>query len=449
MSSSFLTGRSYFLQLFILLQCLVLTIKNSANASGDDNMIPLLPDMSPTSSPQPLLPFLAPSPLSPFSNSSKPKLSGLCTLNFSDANKLMTTTSTDCWAVFAPFLAHVICCPQLEATVNILIGQSSKVTNLLALNETLSKHCLSDIEQVLASQGAADNVNQMCSIRPSNLSAASCPVKDVYEFESTVDYNSLLDACGKIDPVKECCEQTCQNAISEASMKLTLRSSNVFRLSEQRMLMDGSASKDDCKSIVLRYLASRIGPSRAKENLRILSNCNINKFCPLVFPEMKDVATSCSRGVKNQTECCSAMNSYVSHLQKQSFTTNLQAVDCASSMGMKLLKLNITKDLYSLCRITLQDFSVQVGNEGSGCLLPSLPSDATFDHFSGISFLCDLNDRIPAPWPTASQLQTSVCNKTVKIPALPAAASSQSGPSVRVPQFLVHPTLVVILMMLL
>lgn len=36
----------------------------------------LIPEMPPNSSPQPLIPLLAPSPLAPFSNSSTPKLSG-------------------------------------------------------------------------------------------------------------------------------------------------------------------------------------------------------------------------------------------------------------------------------------------------------------------------------------------------------------------------------------
>nr|XP_028959144.1 uncharacterized GPI-anchored protein At1g61900-like [Malus domestica] len=119
------------------------------------------------------------------------------------------------------------------------------------------------------------------------------------------------------------------------------------------------------------------------------------------------------------------MESYVAHLQKQSLITNLQALDCAASLGMKLRKSNIIEDVYSLCRISLKDFSLQVGNQVSGCLLPSLPSDATFDS-SGVSFLCDLNDNIPAPWPT-SQGAASSCSKNVKIPALPAAASAGNG----------------------
>lgn len=47
----------------------------------------------------------------------------------------------------------------------------------------------------------------------------------------------------------------------------------------------------------------------------------------------------------------------------------------------------------------------------SGCLLPSMPSDASFDPASGISFTCDLNDNIAAPWPSSLQASSSSCNK--------------------------------------
>lgn len=66
-----------------------------------------------------------------------------------------------------------------------------------------------------------------------------------------------------------------------------------------------------------------------------------------------------------------------------------------------------------------------VAPEVSGCLLPSLPSDVVLDQSTGINFVCDLNDNIPAPCPSLSHLPVSSCNKTVKIPALPAAASGQ------------------------
>lgn len=81
--------------------------------------------------------------------------------------------------------------------------------------------------------------------------------------------------------------------------------------------------------------------------------------CPLVFPDMRHVAKGCGNGISNQTACCTAMESYVSHLQKQSFITNLQALDCAASLGMKLRRSNITTDVYKLCRISLKDFSLQ------------------------------------------------------------------------------------------
>ncbi|KAM3394268.1 hypothetical protein P3S68_003270 [Capsicum galapagoense] len=116
---------------------------------------------------------------------------------------------------------------------------------------------------------------------------------------------------------------------------------------------------------------------------------------------------------------------YVSHLQRQSFVTNLQALDCAASLQLKLQKGNVSKNVYDLCRISLKDFSVQVATEVSGCLLPSLPSDAILDKILGIGFVCDLNDNIPAPWPSMSHSPASSCKKSVRIPALPVVASGQ------------------------
>ncbi|KAK4754393.1 hypothetical protein SAY87_002497 [Trapa incisa] len=387
---------------------------------------PLIPQISPSGAPLPLFPLPSPSPLSPFTNTTIPKLSGLCTLNFTAAKSLMHMTSVDCYSVFAPYLANVICCPQLEATLAILVGQSSKSTNLLALNSTIAQYCLFDIEQILASQGAASGLKEICSVHPVNLTEASCPVKEVLEFENLVESPKLLRACKRIDPVRECCDPICQNAISEAAMKIALKSSDVLK--QQLVKTDHSSRIYDCKSIVIRWLASKLDPVQAKDNLRVLFNCDINKSCPLLFPDLEPVVKSCNHGITNETTCCESMLSYVSHLQKQSFITNLQAMDCASSLGRKLRKFNITKNVYSLCRISLKDFSLQAtGSQESGCLLPSLPSDATFDQFSGISFLCDLNDNIPAPWPSSLLIPTSPCNKTINIPALPAATSSQSG----------------------
>lgn len=81
--------------------------------------------------------------------------------------------------------------------------------------------------------------------------------------------------------------------------------------------------------------------------------------CPLVFPNMKNITKACGDGMNNQTRCCNTVERYVSHLQRQSFVTNLQALDCAASLGLKLQKDNVSKNVYNLCHISLKDFSVQ------------------------------------------------------------------------------------------
>ncbi|KAL5972652.1 hypothetical protein ACLOJK_039457 [Asimina triloba] len=228
-------------------------------------------------------------------------------------------------------------------------------------------------------------VLKQAATNPSNLTESSCPIKDVNEFASIVDTSKILVACEKVDAVCECCSQICQNAISEAAQKMALKDGGLSGTSDIHILTDQSSTLNDCKSIVLRWLASQLDPGPAQKVLRQISNCNLNKVCPLVFPEMGNVAKYCGNGIDNEAACCNAMDSYISHLQKQSFITNLQALDCAA-----LIEL--------------------------GCLHPRLPSDATLDQYSGISFTCDLNDNIAAPWPsTFQQLHVSSCNKNMVI----------------------------------
>ncbi|KAL0001706.1 hypothetical protein SO802_015487 [Lithocarpus litseifolius] len=329
----------------------------------------------------------------------------LYTLNFSAAESVISITATDCWASFAPYLANVVCCPQFDATLVIIIGQSSKYSGILALYRNHSKHCLSDVEKILVSQGANDNLQNICSFHPENLTKASCPVTDVDEFERIGDSSGLLAACGRIDPVNECCNQVCQIAILDAARKIALN--GMSNTDGASISPDLSRRIDDCTNLVLRFLASRLDPSSANSVLRGLSNCNVNKVCPLVFPNMTDVVKECGSATSNQTSCCKSMESYVSQLQWQSFLTNLQALNCAASLGMRLPKANFSYDVYNLCHINLKDFSLQE----SGCLLPSSPSDATYDKTSGIGFICDLNDNIAAPWPSKSYVPASSCNK--------------------------------------
>lgn len=190
---------------------------------------------------------------------------------------MMSMTAIDCWDFFAPFLANVICCPQLEATLAILVGQSSKGTGMLALDETHAKHCLSDVDQILVSEGASNDLQKICSIHPSNLTEASCPVKDISDFENTVDSSKLLSACEKLDPVNECCTQTCENAILEAARSIALKGYGLSSTDVSHVVPEHTSRIDDCKIIVRRWLTSRLDPSSAKKILRGLSNCNVNK----------------------------------------------------------------------------------------------------------------------------------------------------------------------------
>ncbi|MED6136759.1 hypothetical protein PIB30_058825 [Stylosanthes scabra] len=424
---------SLILQIILLLMCMnksqgspTIGTKYSISITTKDGMLPL--DVSPSAQPQPFLPLLAPSPLTPFKNYSMPlsKLSGLCSLNFSAAEDIMTTTATDCWTSFAPFLANVLCCPQFDAMLVTLIGQSSKFSGVLALNTTHAQHCLSDVTKVLVGQGANEDLRKICSIHPMNLTEGSCPIVFVDEFESIVDSSRLLTACRKIDPVNECCNQVCQNAINDAARKIALN--DMSNSNGNRSLPGKTTRIQDCKNIVLRWLASKLDPSAANSVFRGLSNCNLNKVCPLVLPNVTSVAKECRNVLSNQRNCCKAIKSYVSFLQDQSFITNLQALKCAASLGKKLQNANVSNNVYNLCRIGLKDFSLQVGSQESGCLLPSLPSDAVFDKSSGVGFMCDLNDNIVAPWPSSSSsLLPSSCNRTTKLPSLPTATSSQNG----------------------
>ncbi|GAY56779.1 hypothetical protein CUMW_174440 [Citrus unshiu] len=313
----------------------------------------MAPEISPSAEPQPFLPLLAPSPSTPISNSSLPKLSGLCTLNFSAAESFVSTTATDCWASFAPYLANVVCCPQFDATMVILMGQYSKYSGMLSLNTTNAQHCLSDFEKILETQGANRNLKKICSIHPANLTEASCPVVDANKFESIVDSSKILTACGKVDPVKECCQQVCQNAILDAARKIAMDG--------MVSMPENSTRIDDCKGIVFRWLASKLDPSSANSVLRALSNCKVNK-------DMANVTKECGYTISNKTACCKAMESYVSHLQEQSFITNLQALNCAASLGMKLQKANVSQNIYDLCHINLKDFSLQASK------LPARPT---------------------------------------------------------------------------
>ncbi|PKA48665.1 putative GPI-anchored protein [Apostasia shenzhenica] len=332
------------------------------NTSIEEMKNTLLPYISPDGSPEPFIPFLAPSPLPPFVNNTNPKLSGSCILNFTAVGSLMRTTSVDCYASFAPLLANVICCPQLHATLAILLGKSSKRTGMLALDSSHANYCLSDFQKILASQGASYMLEEICSVHPSNLSEGSCPVSNIDGVESAIDSPKLLAACKTVDPVNECCRKRCQNAILDAAGRLAMRGGGSLRVEITINVAEKAAIVDDCKSIILRWLSCRLDTLPAAQLLRRVSNCDVNGVCPLVFPETTAVAKDCGNEIENYSACCKAMNSYITHLQKQSFITNLQAVGCAAYLGLQLQKVNVSKNVYRFCQITLKDFSLQVAS---------------------------------------------------------------------------------------
>ncbi|GAA0183708.1 hypothetical protein LIER_31073 [Lithospermum erythrorhizon] len=360
----------------------------------------------------PLYPSDVPSPLSPFTDISAPKLSGHCTLNFSAFESILQTTATDCWSPLAPYLANVVCCPQYEALLEIVVGQSSIHSGKMSSNVSQATYCISDVEKIIASLGANKNLDKICSVNIWNFTESACPVIEAGDIENSIDLSTILVACQDIDPATECCNYVCGDAISAAAEKLASRNHTSLSSHVPGLLPEEqSTSFYTCKKVVMRWLASKINPSAANKVLRGLSSCKLNKACPLVFPNIKNVSENCANVITNHTSCCLAMDSYMSHLQQQSFITNMQALNCATLLGSKLQKANVSRNIYDLCDINLEDFSVQIDSKDSGCLLPSLPLDATYDNTSGIGFICELDDNIRAPWSSAS-FTSSNCNTT-------------------------------------
>ncbi|KAF7146326.1 hypothetical protein RHSIM_Rhsim04G0053500 [Rhododendron simsii] len=84
---------------------------------------------------------------------------------------------------------------------------SCKYSGELALSRTRAEYCLSDIEQILQSI----------------LSEASCPVTHADEIDNLVDSSNLLASCGNSDAVNERCNHICQNSVSEAARKISVK----------------------------------------------------------------------------------------------------------------------------------------------------------------------------------------------------------------------------------
>ncbi|KAL5990869.1 hypothetical protein ACLOJK_011774 [Asimina triloba] len=358
-------------------------------------------EISPAVVPRYPSPGEALSPMYPsFPSTYDPVLTGRCPVNFSSVSSIMGKTASDCSAPLAALVGNVICCPQLRSLLHVFQGISGKISDKLVLEEAVADDCFSDIINVLASRGANRTISKLCSVKSSNLTGGSCPVKDMAKFEKLVNISKLLDSCSNVDPLKECCRPVCQPAIAEAALRISLTDSSLVESANVIGKPTGLDFISDCKEVVYAWLSRKLPLDAANTAFRILSSCKVNKVCPLEFKEPSAVIKACSDAASPNPSCCGSLNTYVATIQKQMLITNRQAINCATLFGSMLQKGGVMTNVYELCDVDLKDFSLQ------GCLLRSLPADVIFDNSSGFSFTCDLNDNIAAPWPSSSSLSS-------------------------------------------
>ncbi|KAK4751246.1 hypothetical protein SAY87_004728 [Trapa incisa] len=288
-----------------------------------------------------------------------PLLTGKCPVNFSAISSILTKTASDCSNMLAPIVANVICCPQFSSLLHIFQGFYSSSSDKLVVQTAVASDCFSDIVSILVSRGANITIPTLCSIKSSNLTGGSCPVNDVATFEKIVNTSKLLDLCGTIDPLKECCRPLCQPAISEAALRI---SGGQISIDENNYVVSQSSHIDvlnDCKGVVYSYISRKLSSDTADTAFRILSSCKVNKVCPLKFEQPVKVINACRNVAAPSPACCSLLNTYISGIQKQMLITNKQAIICATMFGSMLRKGGVMANVYDLCDIDLKDFSIQ------------------------------------------------------------------------------------------
>ncbi|GMH08706.1 hypothetical protein Nepgr_010546 [Nepenthes gracilis] len=367
------------------------------------------------------------SPLPPlyptFPTTYDPILSGKCPVNFSAISSILDRTASDCSQPFAALVGNVICCPQFSSLLHIFQGYYSRSSDELVLQDAVADDCFSDIIRILASRGANSTIPTLCSLNSTNITGRSCPVKDVPSFEKMVNTSKLLEACGTVDPLKECCRPVCQPAIVNVALQL---SAGKLAVSSSKNMFAGTVNVNainDCKMVVYSWLSRKLSLDAANSAFRVLSACKINRVCPLDFRHPSEVVKACSNVASPSTSCCSSLNTYIGGIQKQMLITNKQAIICAAIFASILQNAGVMTNIYQLCDVDLKDFTLQAFGQ-QGCLLRSLPADVVFDNSSGYSFTCDLNDNTDAPWPSSSSMSSfSLCAEK-SIAALPALNSS-------------------------
>eukprot|EP00249_Psilotum_nudum_P021714 c28216_g1_i3 orf=1012-2337(+) len=382
--------------------------------------------LPPSGAPESLVPLLPSSRMYPFlpSGPTSTPTFGLCNLNLSAVSQTLDRTAGDCTAPLAAYVGNVICCPQLESMVRVFQGELSTSSHLLVLNSTEAAHCLSDMMNFLINNGANSTIHKLCNIQPVNLTGGLCPINSVEEFEQIVNTSKLLAACSSVDPLKECCKPSCQPVITDSAVRLASRDSSSLKANNIVATANLQQVINDCEGVVLAWLGSQLDPGVANSAFRNLFSCKVNRACPLSFDDPSSVALACSGTSPLNSTCCRSLYIYISGIQQQMLITNVQALDCVTLLGSMLQKRGVVANIYELCQVDLKDFSLQVFG-AQGCLLRAIPTDVVYDKLSGISFTCDLNDNIAAPWPSSSSLSSfPLCAPSESLPALPNLKSS-------------------------
>lgn len=207
----------------------------------------------------------------------EPVLTGRCPVNFSAISSIMEKTASDCSQPLAALVGNVICCPQFSSLVHIIQGFYSISSDELVLKDSVANDCFKDIISILASRGANSTIATICSIKSSNLTGGSCPVKDSIMFEKTVNTSKLLEACSSVDPLKECCRPVCQPAIMDAAIQIAGKQ---LMTNENKNVVgefNHIDSLNDCKRVVYSYLSRKLSKDVANSAFRILSSCKVNK----------------------------------------------------------------------------------------------------------------------------------------------------------------------------
>lgn len=240
-----------------------------------------------------------------FPSKYEPVLTGKCPVNFSESeiSNMLDKTASDCSAPLASLVGNVICCPQFSSLIHIFQGFISMKSNNLVLPNEAADPCFSDIISILASRGANSSIPTLCSVKSSNLTGGSCPVKDDSTFEKIVNTSKLLEACSTVDQLKECCRPICQHAITDAALQISGRQMMINNNENVAQEVNYTDYLNDCKGVVYSYLSKKLSFEAANTAFRILSSCKVNKGT--LFNELILVVVYLS------LECVNGMTNYL------------------------------------------------------------------------------------------------------------------------------------------